>query len=50
MEVDRTPGFIVPCQPILASAVRPVDGWPHELKHDGYRVVAFKDGDRACCE
>ena len=21
------------------------DGWIHELKHDGFRVLAFKDGD-----
>ena len=40
------PGFIVPCQPILARAVPAGDAWLHELKHDGYRVVAFKDGDR----
>jgi len=42
----RPPGFIVPCQPILARAVPAGDARLHELKHDGYRVVAFKDGDR----
>ena len=42
----RPPGFIVPCQPILARAVPAGDGWLHELKHDGYRVVAFKDGEK----
>jgi bifunctional non-homologous end joining protein LigD len=40
------PGFIIPCQPILAAKVPEGDGWLHELKHDGYRVVAFKDGDK----
>jgi bifunctional non-homologous end joining protein LigD len=40
------PGFIKPCQPILAKAVPAGDGWLHELKHDGYRVIAFKDGER----
>ena len=40
------PGFIVPCQPILASTVPAGDGWLHELKHDGYRIIAFKDGER----
>src|SRR5215204_5462917 len=40
------PGFIRPCQPVLSKAVPPGDGWLHELKHDGYRVVAFKDGDK----
>jgi bifunctional non-homologous end joining protein LigD len=40
------PGFIKPCQPILARAVPAGDGWLHELKHDGYRVIAFKDDGR----
>ena len=22
------------------------DGWLHELKHDGYRITAYKDGER----
>ena len=43
----KPPGFIKPCQPILARAVPTGDGWLHELKHDGYRVLAFKDGERA---
>ena len=43
----RPPGFIVPCQPILARAVPAGDGWLHELKHDGFRIIAYKDGDRA---
>ena len=42
----RPPGFIVPCQPILARTVQAGDGWLHELKHDGFRIVAFKDGDK----
>ena len=42
----RPPGFIVPCQPILASKVPAGDGWLHELKHDGYRIIAYKDGER----
>jgi bifunctional non-homologous end joining protein LigD len=41
----QPPGFIVPCQPTLASKVPAGDGWIHELKHDGFRIVAFKDGD-----
>ena len=40
------PGFIRPCQPILAAKVPAGDGWLHELKHDGYRIVAYKDGER----
>jgi bifunctional non-homologous end joining protein LigD len=40
------PGFIVPCQPTLADKAPAGDGWIHELKHDGFRVLAFKDGDK----
>jgi ATP-dependent DNA ligase len=42
----RPPGFIVPCQPILARTVPAGDGWLHEMKHDGFRILAFKDGER----
>src|SRR4051795_8280800 len=42
----RPPGYIVPCQPILARAVPAGDGWLHELKHDGYRIIAYKHGER----
>jgi ATP-dependent DNA ligase len=36
-------GFIVPCQPSLAE--RPPTGseWIHEIKHDGYRLMARRD-------
>jgi bifunctional non-homologous end joining protein LigD len=39
-------GFIEPCLP--SAAERPPSGpdWVHEIKHDGFRVVARKDGDR----
>jgi bifunctional non-homologous end joining protein LigD len=40
------PGFIVPSQPTLADKVPEGDGWIHELKHDGFRILAFKDGDK----
>src|SRR3954447_9932707 len=36
----QPPGFIRPCQPVLAATVPPGDGWLHELKHDGFRIVA----------
>src|SRR4051794_22126549 len=39
------PGFIRPCQPALADRVPTGDGWIQELKHDGYRILARKDGD-----
>jgi ATP-dependent DNA ligase len=42
----RPPGFIERCIPTLAS--RPPTGpqWVHEIKHDGYRLIARKTGDR----
>jgi hypothetical protein len=41
----RPPGFIRPAQPVLATKVPTGDGWIHELKHDGFRIVALKYGD-----
>jgi bifunctional non-homologous end joining protein LigD len=41
----RPPGFIPPCQPIVAEKVPSGDGWIHELKHDGFRIIVRKDGD-----
>ena len=39
-------GFISPCLP--TSAPQPPSGemWLHEIKHDGFRVIARKDGNR----
>jgi ATP-dependent DNA ligase len=39
-------GFIAPCLP--TKAPRPPSGalWLHEIKHDGFRVIARKDGAR----
>ena len=39
-------GFIAPCLPMTAP--RPPSGplWLHEVKHDGFRVIARKDGER----
>jgi bifunctional non-homologous end joining protein LigD len=40
------PGFIAPCLP--TSAPQPPSGelWLHEIKHDGFRMIARKDGER----
>ena len=38
--------FIIPCQPMFATKVPSGEDWIHELKHDGFRMVAFKDGDK----
>jgi bifunctional non-homologous end joining protein LigD len=39
-------GFIAPCLP--TSAKQPPSGaeWLHEIKHDGFRVIACKEGER----
>jgi bifunctional non-homologous end joining protein LigD len=39
-------GFIAPCLP--TNAPQPPSGgqWLHEIKHDGFRVIARKNGDR----
>jgi bifunctional non-homologous end joining protein LigD len=39
-------GFIPPCLPMTAP--RPPSGplWLHEVKHDGFRVIARRDGER----
>src|SRR3954453_8120147 len=39
-------GFIVPCQPALADRPPAGRGWLHEIKFDGYRVIARKDGEQ----
>src|SRR3984893_2751999 len=40
------PGFIAPCLPTKAPQSPSGDAWLHEIKHDGFRVIARKDGDR----
>ena len=41
------PGFVPPCLP--TKAARPPSGelWLHEIKHDGFHVIARKDRDAA---
>jgi bifunctional non-homologous end joining protein LigD len=38
-------GFILPSQPTLAPVAPSGPGWSHELKHDGWRLIARKDAD-----
>jgi len=40
-------GFICPCQPKLVDRPPAGPGWLHEVKHDGYRIIARKEGNRA---
>jgi bifunctional non-homologous end joining protein LigD len=39
-------GFIEPCQPVLSAIVPSGSDWIHELKHNGWRILARKDSDR----
>jgi bifunctional non-homologous end joining protein LigD len=40
------PGFIEPCLPTLGVKPPSGAGWVHEIKHDGYRLLVRRDGDR----
>jgi len=42
----RPAGFIDPCLPTLAHTVPDGPLWIHEIKHDGYRFIGRRDGDR----
>jgi bifunctional non-homologous end joining protein LigD len=37
-------GFIAPCLPINAPQPPSGDQWLHEIKHDGFRIIARKNG------
>jgi hypothetical protein len=43
---SKPPGFILPCRPALADRPPSGPGWLHEIKFDGYRVIARKDGEQ----
>jgi bifunctional non-homologous end joining protein LigD len=42
----RPAGFIEPCLPTLGRTVSAGPQWVHEIKHDGYRFICRRDGDR----
>lgn len=41
-------GFIVPCAPVLVDRPPAGPDWIHEIKHDGFRVIARKEGEKVC--
>ena len=43
------PGFIAPCLPTSAPRPPSDDGWLHEIKHDGFRVIARCFGQGGAC-
>jgi bifunctional non-homologous end joining protein LigD len=42
----KRPGLIEPCIPTLAAKPPVGPQWLHEIKHDGYRLIARKQGER----
>ena len=42
----RPDGFVEPCLPTLATRPPAGPGWVHEIKHDGYRLIVRRDGDK----
>jgi hypothetical protein len=43
--IKRLPdGFIIPARPVPASTPPSGPNWVHEIKHDGYRLLAGRDG------
>jgi bifunctional non-homologous end joining protein LigD len=39
-------GFVAPCLPTTTPHPPSGDPWLHEIKHNGFRVIARKDGER----
>jgi ATP-dependent DNA ligase len=39
-------GFIAPCLPTKIDKLPSGSQWLHEIKHDGFRVIARKNGER----
>jgi bifunctional non-homologous end joining protein LigD len=39
-------GFIAPCLPTKTDKLPSGDLWLNKIKHDGFRVIARKNGDR----
>jgi ATP-dependent DNA ligase len=45
MVARRSDGFVPPCIPTPAHTPPAGPDWVHEIKHDGYRLQARRDGD-----
>jgi ATP-dependent DNA ligase len=39
-------GFVRPCEPTLVDHPPSGPGWLHEIKHDGFRALAFRQGEQ----
>ena len=38
-------GFIAPCLPTKTDKLPSGSQWLHEIKHDGFRIIARKNGE-----
>ena len=43
---QHPPGFVEPCLPTNSRVVPTGPAWVFEIKHDGFRFVCRRDGDR----
>jgi hypothetical protein len=39
-------GFIAPCLPTKTASLPSGSQWVHEIKHDGFRIIARKNGSQ----
>ena len=39
-------GFSEPCLPMMSRTVPTGAGWAYEIKHDGFRFMCWRHGDR----
>ena len=39
-------GFVEPCLPTVADTVPSGPQWVHEIKHDGFRFICRREGNR----
>ena len=46
---SHPPDFIEPCLPTVSRTVPPGAGWAYEIKHDGFRFICCRDGERVRC-
>jgi hypothetical protein len=44
------PGFIAPCLPTRSDRCKSGPDWVHEIKHDGYRMIARRASTQAARE
>ncbi len=43
---NQPAGFIRPCEPTLTDSPPAGTDWLHEVKHDGFRILARKQGEQ----